>query len=286
MIFECHGHIILNSVSYISAVERHKEGPNEAFIRQNLMTCSDNGIVFYRDGGDKHGVSLFAKSIAGEYGIDYRTPIYIIHKKGYYGSMFGRAYESTAGYYELVYEAKRLGADFIKLTASGLLDFLNGGRVTGPPMAEDELAESIKFAQGEGFAVMIHANGAENIKKALRAGADSIEHGYYIDREALLMMAEAGTVWVPTCVTAANLIGSGVYDDDMLKRIHDGHTSALSEAYTLGVLIACGSDAGASRVPQGIGTHDELAVLNSLGIDPEPVNKKIAEKFICNSPVC
>ena len=279
MVFECHGHIILDGVAYTGAVSRHKNGLDEAFIRQNLRLCSENGVTFYRDGGDKHGASVFAKTVADEYGIDYRTPAYIIHKKGYYGGMFGRAFENIPEYRVLVVEAKQLGADFIKITASGMLDFKNDGVVTGPAMTSEDLSEMVNIAHGEGFSVMIHANGADNIKRAAESRADSIEHGFYMDSSALRMLADTGAVWVPTSVTVANLIGSGQYDDNVLHGILSGHKAAMTEAVSIGVPIACGSDAGASCVQQGKGALDELAVLESLGIDPSPGNRIIEEVF-------
>jgi imidazolonepropionase-like amidohydrolase len=279
MVYECHGHIILDGVTYAGAVARHKNGVDEMFLRENLKTCAENGIVFYRDGGDKHGVSLYAKKIAHEYGIDYRSPAYIIHKKGYYGGMFGRSFESMSEYRGLVAEAKRLGADFIKITASGMLDFAGGGDVLGPALTTEELGEMVQIAHGEGFSVMVHANGPDNIKRAAESGADSIEHGYYMDDDAIRMMVQTGAVWVPTCATASNLIGSGRYDDTMLERILNGHKDSLKKTIACGVKIACGSDAGAVGVPQGAGTLDELAILESLGIDPKPGNRIIEEVF-------
>ena len=279
MVFECHGHIILDGVAYTGAVARHTDGIDEAFIRQNLEACRANGVVFYRDGGDKHGVSVFAKSIAGEYGIDYRTSAYIIHKKGYYGGMFGRAFENMSEYRQLVAEAERLGADFIKITASGMLDFRSGGVVAGPMMTGEDLCEMVSIAHGEGFSVMIHANGADNIRRAAESCADSIEHGFYMDITALRMVAHTGAVWIPTCATVANLIGSGQYDDNVLQRILNGHKATLSEAVSIGVPVACGIDAGASHVHQVRGTLDELAILESIGIDPSPGNRRIEEVF-------
>ena len=279
MKYECHGHIILDSIAYAGAVARHRNEPDKAFISANLKTNAENGITFYRDGGDKHGASAYAKTIAADFGIDYRTPVYIIHKKGHYGSMFGRAFENMAGYRTLVDEAKHQGADFIKTTASGLLDFNDGGKVTSPAITQEELREIIKIAHGEGFAVMVHANGADNIKRAAESGADSIEHGFYMDAGALRVIAQTGAVWVPTCATVSNLLGAGLYDDNILQSIRDGQKSALTKAAELGVLIACGSDAGASFVPQGRGTLDEASILESINIDPGQGNRKIEEVF-------
>jgi len=279
MIYECHGHIILDSESYSCAVARHEKGVDKTFVSRNLKTCADNGIVFYRDGGDKHGASVFAKRIAAEYGIDYRTPAYIVHKKGYYGGMFGKAFESISEFRELVAEAKRLGADFIKMTASGMLDLSDGGSVTGPAMSIEDLREMVNIAHGEGFAVMTHANGADSIMRAVESGADSIEHGFYMDSKALRAMAQTGAVWVPTTVAVANLIGAGRYDDEKLIHIVDAHKTSLKQAAAIGVLVACGSDAGASYVPQGAGTIEELKLLNLLGIDTSSGNRKIEEVF-------
>lgn len=280
MIYECHGHIVLDGVAYTGAAARHRNGPDKEFIRSNLRTCANNGITFYRDGGDKHGASVYAKTIAAEYSIDYRTPAYIIHKRGCYGGMFGKAFESISEYRELVGEAIRLGADFIKTTASGLLDFTRGGTVTDSPITQRELYETIRIAHGEGCAVMVHANGADNIKRAVESGADSIEHGFYMDGPALLMMAQTGAVWVPTCATVANLIGSGRYDDSVLRMILEWHKETLIEASETGVPVACGSDSGASYVPQRSGAHDEMSILESLGINPGRGNRIIKEVFI------
>ena len=279
MLFECHGHIILDGVSYTDSVERHRSGLDEIFVKNNLKICAESGVKFYRDGGDKHGVSVFAKKAAGMFDIDYRTPSYIIHKKGYYGSMFGRAFESMLEFRALVAEAKDADADFIKITASGLLDFANGGSVTGAALTSEELFDMIGIAHGEGFSVMVHANGADNIIRAAEAGADSIEHGFYMDSRALHVMTQTGAVWVPTCVTVSNLIGAGLYNDEVLRSILQKHEAALIEASMIGVPVACGSDAGASFVPQGSGTLDELSVLNSLGIDPQQGNRRIEEVF-------
>ena len=279
MVFECHGHIMLDGISYPEAVERHRNGVDEAFVRKNLQVNADHGIAFFRDGGDKYGVTAFARKIAGEYGIDYRTPTFLIHKKGHYGGMFGQAFETLVEYRKLVDEAKGLGADFIKLTASGMLDFNDGGAVTGQPMELDELKEMIKIAHGEGFAVMIHVNGADNIRRSAEAGADSIEHGFFIDDDALGILKQTGAVWVPTSVAVGNLIGTGRYNDAKLLQIFQGHKASLKKAKEMDVLVACGSDVGTGCVLPGKGTLEELAVLDSVGLYPESGNRKIEEVF-------
>lgn len=279
MKFECHGHIISDGVSYRDSMARHKNGIDLSLIRNNLNLCSEHGITFYRDGGDKFMVSAAAKKLACEYGIDYRTPVYIIHKKGYYGQLYGRAYDDLKGYICLVRDAKTQGADFIKIAATGILDFDNDGRITGPSLGFDELKEMVKIAKGEGFAVMAHVNGADNIKNALSAGVNSIEHGFWPDMDVIDYFLQTGAIWVPTRATVRNLIGVGRFSDKVLLRILEAQSQVLLKAYKRGVLIASGSDCGAFMVPQGKGTNDEYAILSAMGINPERGNRAVAEIF-------
>jgi hypothetical protein len=279
MKYECHGHIIADGVSYADSMARHKAGVDEVFVRNNLKTAAGHGIGFYRDGGDKYMVSAFAKKIAGEYGIDYRTPIYITHKEGYYGSMYGRAFSSMKDFYALVCEAKELNADFIKITVSGMLDFGDEGKIMGPVFSTAELKEAVNISSGEGFAVMAHVNGAVNIKNALEAGVKSIEHGFWPDSSVIAYFIDTGAVWVPTSATVKNLIGAGRYSDEVLRKILDKQTAVLRDAYQHGVPIASGSDCGAFKVPQGSGTDDEYEILKELGIDPSRGNQAIEEIF-------
>jgi hypothetical protein len=279
MKYECHGHIIADGESYTEAMERHQKGVDVLYVRNALKTIAGHGIGYYRDGGDKYMVSAYARKIAGDYGVDYRTPVFIVHKKGYYGSMYGRSFETLREFHDLVLDAKAIGADFVKLTVSGMLDFNDGGQILGPVFSGDELKEAVNISNGEGFRVMAHCNGADNIKAALEAGVDSIEHGFWPDMSVIDYFLQTGAVWVPTCVTVANIISAGRFDASVLQRIHDVQKAVLLEAYARGVLIASGSDCGAWLVPQGKGTDDELAVLAGMGIDPEKGNNAVRDKF-------
>jgi hypothetical protein len=279
MKYECHGHIIADGESYTEAMERHQKGVDVLYVRNALKTIAGHGIGYYRDGGDKYMVSAYARKIAVDYGVDYRTPVFIAHKKGYYGSMYGRSFETLHEFHDLVLDAKALNADFVKLTVSGMLDFNDGGQIMGPVFSGDELKEAVNISNGEGFRVMAHCNGADNIKTALEAGVDSIEHGFWPDMSVIDYFLQTGAVWVPTCVTVANIISAGRFEASVLQKIHDVQKAVLLEAYARGVLIASGSDCGAWMVPQGKGTDDELAVLAGMGIDPEKGNNAVRDKF-------
>jgi imidazolonepropionase-like amidohydrolase len=271
-----------DGVSYAEAAARHSRAPDETAVRAALCALKEHGVGFFRDGGDKFGVSLFAKTLAPEYGVDYRTPGFIIHRAGYYGELYGRAYRDIREARELIFEAKREKADFIKIAVSGMLDFASGGLVMGEAIGKDEIRELTKAARGEGLCVMAHCNGAENVKNALEAGVTSLEHGFLTDREGADMLAGTGAVWVPTIAPVANLLkpgASGNFSASVLREILSGHQETLAYARGRGVLIASGSDCGARGVAHGTGTDDEIRYLARLGIDPSPANARVSELF-------
>lgn len=279
MKYECHGHIAMNGENFKAAMKRHENGVDKEFVRQNLKAVSEAGIGYFRDGGDKYMVSAYAKEIAAEYGIEYRSPIFAIHKKGYYGDIVGRAFSNMKEFAELVKEAKLLGADFIKIMVSGILNFKTDGRLEGPALTLGEIKEAVKIASSEGFAVMAHVNSPENIKNALEAGVKSVEHGFWPDETVIDYFLHSGAVWVPTASTVRNIIKSPGFPSDVLKNVLDAQGKVLKEAYNRGVLIACGSDSGAVNVPHGRCTLDEYEYLLSLGVNPLEANENIASVF-------
>lgn len=266
MFGECHAHIIMDGVNYRHAIDLHRNGPDDNVIREHLKIYQDRGIIFVRDGGDALGVSARAKELAPEYGIDYRTPVFAIHKEGHYGSIVGKSFSTMPEFYKRVLEAKEQSEDFIKIMTTGLLDFNAHGAITGTPLDATEVKEMVHIAHEEGMAVMSHTNGTYGVQAAVEAGVDSLEHGNYMNEESLTMLSESHTVWVPTLVTVRNLLGDGRYADETLKPIIETAEENVRKAFRLGVKVAPGSDAGAYRVLHGQGIQDEMqAFVQILG---------------------
>lgn len=266
MFGECHAHIIMDGVNYRYAIDLHRNGPDDNVIREHLKIYQDRGITFVRDGGDALGVSARAKELAPEYGIDYRTPVFAIHKEGHYGSIVGKSFSTMPEFYKRVLEAKEQSADFIKIMTTGLLDFNAHGAITGTPLDAAEVKEMVHIAHEEGMAVMSHTNGTYGVQAAVEAGVDSLEHGNYMNEESLTMLSESHTVWVPTLVTVRNLLGDGRYADETLRPIIETAEENVRKAFGLGVKVAPGSDAGAYRVLHGQGIQDEMqAFVQILG---------------------
>ena len=286
MFGECHAHMLLNGENYREAVELHKDHVCMEKIREYLMEYQKRDVLFVRDGGDGLGVSQTAAILAPEYGITYRTPMFAIHKNGHYGGIVGNGFDDLKEYHQLVKKVRALGGNFVKVMFSGIMDFSIPGMITGTPLEEAEIKEMIHIAHEEGFSVMAHVNGAETVKQAVLAGADSIEHGAYMDTETIQVMAESDTVWVPTAATVRNLLGSGRFSNESVFEIYERLVLNMKTAYAWGVQMALGSDAGAYRVPHGQGIEDEYRIFQDvLGAGPAldayllKGEEKIREKF-------
>ena len=274
---DCHMHMILDGYDWKQAIHRHDGRPDEGFIHRMLAIWQEKGFTYLRDGGDRWNAGKQARELAAQYGITYVTPLAPLCREGHYGAFIGKTYRTMQEYAALVMQQKAEGADFIKIMISGLMDFDHFGVLTEPGQDPAEIRELIHIAHEEGMAVMAHANGARTVEAAAAAGLDSVEHGAYLDMDALKAMEENGTVWVPTLSTVGNLLGKGRFPDGETSQILE---SALHNLSHYKGLVACGTDAGAWAVPHG--SETEAPLLAQAGIDAaryEQGNRVIIEKF-------
>jgi imidazolonepropionase-like amidohydrolase len=152
--------------------------------------------------------------------------------------------------YEAVRNRYKNGADLIKITATGgVLSQAKDG--ANAQFTEEEIRAITAAAKDYGFKVAAHAHGAEGIKRAIRGGVNSIEHGTFMDDEGISLMKQYGTYYVPT-ITAGKSVGDsakipGYYTDIVTpKALATGPQiqSTFAKAYKAGVKIAFGTDAG------------------------------------------
>jgi imidazolonepropionase-like amidohydrolase len=142
------------------------------------------------------------------------------------------------------------GADLIKITATGgVLSVAKSGQ--NPQFTEEEIKAIVETAKDYGFKVAVHAHGAEGMKRAIRAGVNSIEHGSLMDDEAIELFKKYGTWYVPT-ITAGQAVGDsakkpGYYPPLVVPKaleIGPKIKGTFAKAYKAGVKIAFGTDAG------------------------------------------
>ncbi|MEO7654381.1 MAG: amidohydrolase family protein [Sphingomicrobium sp.] len=162
------------------------------------------------------------------------------------------------------------GADVIKFATTG---GVNSGTGLATRMFEDEARALVQTAHAYGRKVAVHAHGADGIKLALRAGADSIEHGTQMDDEIVRTMVLQGTYYVPTLSTVNGYLerlaaNPNAYAPDVKKQIdwRIGITGqSLLKAVPAGVKIAYGTDAGVSKHGRNA---DEFELLIKFGMSP------------------
>lgn len=278
MALDCHMHMVLDGVDWRNAIRRHSTGVDIAWIRQILSRYQEKGFTYLRDGGDRWGVGAAARRLAGEYGIRYRTPLAPLCRRGHYGAFIGTTYETMREYADLVRQTRRQGGDFIKIMISGLMDFDRFGVLTEEGLPAADIKELIHIAHEEGFSVMAHANGARTVETAAAAGVDSVEHGAYLDEDALVAMAENGTIWVPTMSTIGNLRGKGRFREEAVCRILESAMENVNRFASMGGLVAPGSDAGAWAVEHAM--DSEWALLQqAIGANADQALQKGAQRI-------
>lgn len=164
------------------------------------------------------------------------------------------------------------GVDVIKIATTGGVNSLIGAGL-GAQMFEDEAKALVETAHLYGKKVAVHAHGADGINLALRAGADSIEHGTLMDDESLKLFKSSKAYYVPTLSTINGYLeriaaNPNAYAPEVRKKI-DWRLSitgeALKKAVPAGVRIAFGTDAGVSKHGRNA---DEFELMVKFGMTP------------------
>ncbi|WP_130014002.1 metal-dependent hydrolase family protein [Serinicoccus sediminis] len=168
-----------------------------------------------------------------------------------------------------VRELVRGGADVIKVATSGGVLSPRSNPLHGH-LRDDEISALVTEATAAGLHVMAHAQATDGIKTAIRGGIRSIEHGIYLDDEAIEMMLDRGTWLVPTLLAPRAVLSqadAGVPLPDAVvakaRMVSEAHDESVRRAIAAGVKVAMGTDSG-------VGVHgtnlDELAIMRDLGM--------------------
>lgn len=145
----------------------------------------------------------------------------------------------------------KYGATAIKVCATGGVLSL-GDAVDSPQLTQDELNAIVDEAHRLGLKTAAHAHGAEGARAAIRAGIDSIEHGSFLDDEALRLMKEKGTYLVPTLMAgeyAGGRKATRQYPPEIAakaKAAVEARSASFRRALALGVRVAFGTDSAVS----------------------------------------
>lgn len=264
------------SLRYYKAAEYLKTTLHAGITSVRDALGSDRGIKqAVEEGyivGPRMMLSINALTITGGHGDGYRISgdILDLNPSGYPGMPDGRC-DGVPEVRKKVREMLRAGAEVIKVHATGGVS-----SPTDHPQFTQFSYEELRVMVEEaafrgGTKVMAHAQGNEGIKNAVRAGVHSIEHGIYLDDEAIDMMLEKGTFLVPTLLAPvavlenADAIGLSQNIIDKAKETLEAHAASIAKAHAAGVKIAMGTDAGV--FPHGINLR-ELRLMVDIGMSP------------------
>jgi imidazolonepropionase-like amidohydrolase len=287
-LFDCHVHLAYRYEDF-DEYARMQEPFSLAFFRmaENLRRTLALGITTVRDAagadaglrvavdegttiGPRMQVSLTMLSMTG----GHNDPWLPSGARGMYGveypGMPSGVCDGVEGVSAKVREVIRAGADVIKIASSG--GFLSpADDPMEPNYSQEEVEAIVRTAADLGTWVMSHAHGPEGIKRAVRAGVRSIDHGTFLDHEAAELMVERGTWLVPT-LTAGDTTEALAADEkvqpavrEKLRTLGRPEFEAMRLAADAGVKIAMGTDCPVA--PHGTNLN-ELRHMAAHGFTP------------------
>ena len=167
----------------------------------------------------------------------------------------------------------KMGADHIKIiSASG--GVMSAGTEPGAPQfTVEEMRAAIDEAHKASKPAMAHTHGTQAIKNAIVAGVDSVEHGSYLDDEAIDMMLKRGVFLVPTLMAPYRIVQHGdrggipEYAVRKARQVREDHVKSFGRAVRAGIKIAMGTDAGTPYNMHGENLN-ELPLMVEAGMTP------------------
>jgi imidazolonepropionase-like amidohydrolase len=289
-LFDCHTHVTLTSVDLMGILQAPF---SYRFFQtvQNLAATLRAGITTVRDAagadagvkravadglvpGPRLQISVTLLSQTGGHGDGWFPSGQTLDFWPVYPGMPDGLVDGPEAMRRKVRELVRAGADVIKVaTSGGVLSPTDDPRHAH--FRDDELTALVTEAAAAGRWVMAHAQGADGIKAAVRAGVRSIEHGIYLDDEAIGLMLDRGTWLVPTLVAPRGVLAAaaaGVAIPEAAQRkaaeVAEVHADSFRRAVAAGVKVAMGTDSGITAHGRNLA---ELELMAKGGMGPAEV---------------
>jgi imidazolonepropionase-like amidohydrolase len=242
---------------------------------ENLAACHEAGLAAVRDLGNppKHEMPT---------GLPHEPPLVVASGPGLCATGPARTWlgiecAGPDSYAMAAEERIQAGAGQLKVFATGLLDFDDPGQVEhGLAMSREELTAVKNVARQAGLKLAAHTSGEASARACLAAGVDSLEHGFFLERATLELMAAKGTAWVPTlaAVEVHAEDPEGRHDArvrENLRIISLSQSKAMLLAEELGVNLVLGTDSGSYGLPHGQAVFMEMRAWLNAGLKPSTV---------------
>lgn len=271
-LFNCHTHICLPPDPAVNYSRTDCQVTMLALdhLRQFLRT----GVTFIRDVGGVNYIDVDIRNAAARGTVtapDMQVSGKCICMTGGHGWQMGREADGADDCRKAAREQLKAGANWIKVMGTGGV-MTEGVEPGSPQLNEDELRAAIEEGHKVGAKACTHSQGMTGIKNALRAGVDSIEHGFYMDDWCFDWMKEHDVYYVPTLSAMywikVNGVAAGIpeYAVRKVNATFEDHLTTFRNACRAGVPIVLGTDAGTP-----FNRHDktayEMILMTEAGMD-------------------
>ncbi len=275
-IIDCHVHLCLDgSADPVKPLQADSDPMVTLKAAKYAHLTLLAGVTTVRDMGAKNGVTIPLRNATAT-GIVPGPRILSsgrsICMTGGHGWPFGREADGETGVRQAVREQLKAGVDVIKLMATG--GVMTPGVDPGAAQyTYEELRGGVEEAHKAGRKTASHAQGNQGIKNALRAGIDSIEHGVFLDDEAIDLFLEKKAALVPTISAPFHILEKGIkagvpaYAVEKTRKVKQIHIASARKAIRAGVTVVMGTDAGTPFNGHGENMK-ELELLVGLGLSP------------------
>lgn len=231
------------------------------YANQDLRKLIDSGVFI---GPHMTGAAHYISITGGGGDINYLSPEQDVHPDGLVA-------DGPEEIRKAIRNEIKYGSDWIKILVTGSFQAV-GDNPRNISFSPEELQAAVEEANRHGVPVAAHAHAAEGIKQAVAAGVRSIEHGTYIDDEAIRMMARAGTFLVPTVYLGdyyyeTQTLRSQDKNDSYIESGRGEFLAAIRRAHEAGVKVVVGLDMGAGAADPSVYAR-EFAVFVEAGLSP------------------
>ncbi|MFP4475788.1 MAG: amidohydrolase family protein [Desulfatibacillaceae bacterium] len=245
-------------------------------IRERVARHLAHGVTAVRDGGDRRSMALRYRNehaLSSDGHVTLRCAGRAWHAPDRYGKLIGRR-PGPAGLAAEVADAcaRPDGPDHVKIVGSGLNSLIHFGRQTTPQFDQRELSAAVLAARAAGRGTMVHVNGEGPVRTAVLAGAASIEHGFFMGRENLALMADRSVFWCPTACTMqayAQTLAPGSSHAKVALRTLEHQLEQMALARELCVTTVTGTDSGSLGVHHGRSLRMEMGLFVRAGYSLE-----------------
>jgi imidazolonepropionase-like amidohydrolase len=278
---DAHVHLFLDGAPTEAAVRSaHLKQSVEMLVkaaRAGAQAGLAHGVTLVRDAGDRHGINnaIRDEATGNPHALaQVRSGGIGIKRPKRYGAFMAADVVDEADMTRSVSLLAREN-DEIKLILSGIIDFDAGAVTDEPQFTAEEARLVVDEARRHHRSVFAHCSGPKGLEAAVAAEVGSIEHGFFMSRTVLEVMAKKSVAWTPTFCPVhfqwarPEAVGWSAQAIGNLRRILDGHAEHLLLAHRLGVRLLLGTDAGSMGVEHGKAVIEEIDRYLETGLSME-----------------